>query len=224
MPRSTTGSSRPASASRRGPGPVDQRAQNRLRPLVAALARPGQRASASFARFLAPSGALHDVGRCRPCPGRGGFQGPAETRSWRSAACPSRSSPAPRRGRWSTRSRPPPHASGPALPRSRRSGLSRPYAGDQRGADGAYHQGTFWPWLIGPFVDAWLGVRAVPAGEGRSAGRFLPPLRPISRKRARPTSRRSPTAIRPIGRRLPVPGLVPRRADPVRRMLDLDPV
>lgn len=24
--------------------------------------------------------------------------------------------------------------------------------------DGAYHQGTAWPWLIGPFVDAWLRV------------------------------------------------------------------
>ena len=30
------------------------------------------------------------------------------------------------------------------------------YHGDRRTRDGAYHQGTVWPWLIGPFVDAWL--------------------------------------------------------------------
>ena len=30
------------------------------------------------------------------------------------------------------------------------------YHGDLRSRDAAYHQGTVWPWLIGPFVDAWL--------------------------------------------------------------------
>jgi predicted glycogen debranching enzyme len=30
------------------------------------------------------------------------------------------------------------------------------YSGDLRSRDGAYHQGTVWGWLIGPFVDAWL--------------------------------------------------------------------
>ncbi|HBG07765.1 MAG: glycogen debranching protein [Geobacteraceae bacterium GWC2_58_44] len=30
------------------------------------------------------------------------------------------------------------------------------YSGDLRARDAAYHQGTVWPWLIGPFVDAWL--------------------------------------------------------------------
>jgi predicted glycogen debranching enzyme len=30
------------------------------------------------------------------------------------------------------------------------------YFGDRRHRDAAYHQGTVWPWLIGPFVDAWL--------------------------------------------------------------------
>ncbi len=29
------------------------------------------------------------------------------------------------------------------------------YFGDLRARDLAYHQGTVWPWLIGPFVDAW---------------------------------------------------------------------
>ena len=30
------------------------------------------------------------------------------------------------------------------------------YDGDVRSRDAAYHQGTVWAWLIGPFIDAWL--------------------------------------------------------------------
>src|SRR5262249_24439104 len=32
------------------------------------------------------------------------------------------------------------------------------YYGDLRARDAAYHQGTVWAWLIGPFVNAWLKV------------------------------------------------------------------
>lgn len=32
------------------------------------------------------------------------------------------------------------------------------YYGDLRTRDAAYHQGTVWGWLVGPFVDAWLRV------------------------------------------------------------------
>jgi predicted glycogen debranching enzyme len=32
------------------------------------------------------------------------------------------------------------------------------YYGDLRSRDAAYHQGTVWSWLIGPFIDAWLKV------------------------------------------------------------------
>jgi predicted glycogen debranching enzyme len=32
------------------------------------------------------------------------------------------------------------------------------YFGDIRARDAAYHQGTVWGWLIGPFIDAWLRV------------------------------------------------------------------
>jgi predicted glycogen debranching enzyme len=32
------------------------------------------------------------------------------------------------------------------------------YYGDLKSRDAAYHQGTVWPWLIGPFIDAWLRV------------------------------------------------------------------
>lgn len=51
------------------------------------------------------------------------------------------------------------------------------YGGDPAERDSAYHQGTVWPWLIGPFVDAWLSVRGrseAAKAEGRT--RFLPPL------------------------------------------------
>jgi predicted glycogen debranching enzyme len=30
------------------------------------------------------------------------------------------------------------------------------YFGNLRDRDAAYHQGTVWPWLIGPYIDAWL--------------------------------------------------------------------
>ncbi len=32
------------------------------------------------------------------------------------------------------------------------------YGGDQATRDRAYHQGTVWPWLLGPFGEAWLRV------------------------------------------------------------------
>jgi predicted glycogen debranching enzyme len=32
------------------------------------------------------------------------------------------------------------------------------YDGDLRSRDAAYHQGTVWGWLIGPFIDAWLKI------------------------------------------------------------------
>jgi predicted glycogen debranching enzyme len=44
------------------------------------------------------------------------------------------------------------------------------YFGDLRARDMAYHQGTVWAWLIGPFIDAWLRVHP---GKERDARRFL---------------------------------------------------
>jgi predicted glycogen debranching enzyme len=41
------------------------------------------------------------------------------------------------------------------------------YSGDLRSRDGAYHQGTVWGWLIGPFVDAWLRTHPQRANEAR---------------------------------------------------------
>jgi predicted glycogen debranching enzyme len=43
------------------------------------------------------------------------------------------------------------------------------YDGDLRSRDAAYHQGTVWAWLIGPFVDAWLKVHR----EDRTRARGL---------------------------------------------------
>ena len=42
------------------------------------------------------------------------------------------------------------------------------YDGDLRARDGAYHQGTVWPWLLGPFVDAWLKTFPERAAEARA--------------------------------------------------------
>jgi predicted glycogen debranching enzyme len=44
------------------------------------------------------------------------------------------------------------------------------YDGDLRARDAAYHQGTVWAWLIGPFIDAWLKVHP---GDFAGAGKFL---------------------------------------------------
>jgi predicted glycogen debranching enzyme len=44
------------------------------------------------------------------------------------------------------------------------------YFGDLRARDAAYHQGTVWAWLIGPFIDAWLKVHP---GDRAGARRFL---------------------------------------------------
>jgi predicted glycogen debranching enzyme len=51
------------------------------------------------------------------------------------------------------------------------------YEGGVWERDTAYHQGTVWPWLAGPFVEAWLKARANTAAARRIAReRFLEPL------------------------------------------------
>jgi glycogen debranching enzyme len=42
------------------------------------------------------------------------------------------------------------------------------YYGDLRARDAAYHQGTVWAWLIGPYVDAWLKVYPERTQEARA--------------------------------------------------------
>lgn len=56
------------------------------------------------------------------------------------------------------------------------------YEGGVRSRDGAYHQGTVWPFLLGPFVTAWIktyGATPAVRAEGR---RFLDGLQPHLRE------------------------------------------
>ncbi|MBV8731863.1 MAG: glycogen debranching enzyme family protein [Acidobacteriia bacterium] len=51
------------------------------------------------------------------------------------------------------------------------------YYGDLRSRDAAYHQGTVWAWLIGPYVDAWLRVHPGDcAGARKLLEGFVPEL------------------------------------------------
>jgi predicted glycogen debranching enzyme len=42
------------------------------------------------------------------------------------------------------------------------------YDGDLRSRDAAYHQGTVWAWLIGPYIDAWLKLHPGDLAGARS--------------------------------------------------------
>jgi len=56
-------------------------------------------------------------------------------------------------------------------------GYAARYEGSVAARDGAYHQGTVWPWLLGPFVEAWVRVRGGTVAAQRKARRqFLEPL------------------------------------------------
>ena len=51
------------------------------------------------------------------------------------------------------------------------------YEGGVPSRDGAYHQGTVWPWLLGPFVEAWVRVRGNREDVKQEARRrFFDPL------------------------------------------------
>jgi predicted glycogen debranching enzyme len=51
------------------------------------------------------------------------------------------------------------------------------YAGDAKTRDSAYHQGTVWPWLLGPFLTAYVKVHDGTAEVRQRVDRFLDPLR-----------------------------------------------
>ena len=51
------------------------------------------------------------------------------------------------------------------------------YEGGVAERDGSYHQGTVWRWLIGPFVEAWLRMRAnTNEAKAEARERFLAPF------------------------------------------------
>ncbi|UCC96814.1 MAG: glycogen debranching enzyme N-terminal domain-containing protein, partial [Phycisphaerales bacterium] len=50
------------------------------------------------------------------------------------------------------------------------------YTGPLRQRDEAYHNGTVWPYLIGPFVEAYLKVNNFSAKSRKQAAKFIEPL------------------------------------------------
>jgi predicted glycogen debranching enzyme len=50
------------------------------------------------------------------------------------------------------------------------------YGGDVKSRDGAYHQGTVWPWLLGPFVTAYVKAHGGTERARSRAAAFLEPL------------------------------------------------
>ena len=73
-------------------------------------------------------------------------------------------------------------------------GYASRYVGDPTARDAVYHQGTVWPWLMGPFVEAWVRVRGHTAAVRRSARtQFLEPFAEHLRPPVWATSRKSPT-------------------------------
>jgi len=51
------------------------------------------------------------------------------------------------------------------------------YTGGPVERDGAYHQGTVWPWLLGPFITAYVKVHGGSEAARRQASDWLAPLR-----------------------------------------------
>ena len=57
------------------------------------------------------------------------------------------------------------------------------YEGSPAERDARYHQGTVWPWLIGPFAEAWMRVRGEsPRAKREARERFLAPLAGLARE------------------------------------------
>jgi predicted glycogen debranching enzyme len=51
------------------------------------------------------------------------------------------------------------------------------YEGGVESRDSAYHQGTVWPWLLGPFLTAYVSVRGRTPEAKREAQQMLQPIR-----------------------------------------------
>jgi glycogen debranching enzyme len=51
------------------------------------------------------------------------------------------------------------------------------YTGDGAARDGAYHQGTVWPWLMGPFVTAYMKIDGGSHEARMQAEKWLSPLK-----------------------------------------------
>jgi glycogen debranching enzyme len=51
------------------------------------------------------------------------------------------------------------------------------YTGGPVERDGAYHQGTVWPWLLGPFITAYVKVNGGSETARQQAAEWLEPLK-----------------------------------------------
>jgi predicted glycogen debranching enzyme len=51
------------------------------------------------------------------------------------------------------------------------------YTGDGVSRDGSYHQGTVWPWLLGPFITAYMKVHGGNEAARKQAEEWLAPLK-----------------------------------------------
>jgi len=74
------------------------------------------------------------------------------------------------------------------------------YEGDPYHRDSAYHQGTVWPWLLGPFILAYLRVHGSTDETRQRARELLQPLEANLSEAARARSPKSTMGTRPIGR------------------------
>ena len=127
-------------------------------------------------------------------------------------------------------------AARPSLARHRAIPRYKPYhRGGPAERDAAYHQGTVWPWLIGPYLDAARRVGLSTTATARAASRRISATGVWARSRRRPTApRRTPppavlsrpgrsprscaSAARP---RLPHPTAVTRHRTAVSRLRPL---
>ena len=92
-------------------------------------------------------------------------------------------------------------------------GYSGRYEGGPEARDLAYHQGTAWPWLMGPFVEAWVRVRGRTIAARTRPGE-VSSLSSNADLSDWGTSRRSRTATRLMSRADAFPGVVGGGADP----------
>ena len=92
------------------------------------------------------------------------------------------------------------------------------YGGGVAARDGAYHQGTVWPWLLSAFVEAWVRVRGRRRDGDARGARRVPRAAASASRRSRPRARLGDRRRRRPAHapRLPVPGVVGRRSAAAR--------
>ena len=99
------------------------------------------------------------------------------------------------------------------------------YGGGVRERDSGYHQGTVWPWLLGPFVEAWVRVRGgTAAARAEARARFLQAAARVAPTEAatagaRPRGRRRRAAPSPRAAAPSRPGPWARRCGSTRLVL-----